>query len=222
MRVLIVEDDADLREAATHALRTAGFAVDAVRDWSGADVALAVNGYDCLVLDRMLPDGDGAEHLRSSRARGLSVPALVLTALSGLPDRVAGFEAGADDYLGKPFATAEFIARVRALCRRSASTLPVVLRLHDIELDTARREVRRGGVLNMLTPKEFAVLEQLLTRAPAAVSRADLREHCWDEQADPLSNVVDVVVTQLRRKLGSPNVIHTVRGTGYRAGEPDA
>jgi DNA-binding response OmpR family regulator len=221
MRVLIVEDDADLREAAAHALRTAGFAVDAARDWAGADLALSVNTYDCLVLDRMLPDGDGVHHLRLGRERGVSVPALVLTALSDLTDRVAGFEAGADDYLGKPFATAEFIARVRALCRRRATTLPVVLRLHDIELDTARREVRRAGVLNMLTPKEFAVLEQLMTRAPAAVSRADLREHCWDEQADPLSNVVDVVVTQLRRKLGAPNVIHTVRGTGYRAGEPE-
>ncbi|GGM78446.1 response regulator [Dactylosporangium sucinum] len=217
MKVLIVEDDADLREAVTDALRTAGFAVDAAREWAAADLALAINDYDCMVLDRMLPDGDAVLHLHDLRTRGGTVPVLMLTALSELNDRVDGFEAGADDYLGKPFATAEFVARVRALCRRRTATMPAMLRLGDIELDSARREVRRAGVLNMLTPKEFAVLEQLLSRSPAAVSRADLREHCWDEQADPMSNVVDVVVTQLRRKLGRPEVIHTVRGFGYRA-----
>jgi DNA-binding response OmpR family regulator len=221
MRVLIVEDDQDLCEAAVATMRSAGFAVDVARDWSGADQALAVNDYDCMVLDRRLPDGDGATHLHRGRARGLRVPTLMLTALSDVADRVVGFEAGADDYLGKPFATAELIARVRALCRRSTATQPVVLRVHDLELDSARREVRLRGVLNMLTPKEFSVLEQLMHRAPAAVSRAELREHCRDEHADPLSNVVDVVVTQPRRKLGNPNLIHTVRGFGYRIGDPE-
>ncbi|NUT34422.1 MAG: response regulator transcription factor [Hamadaea sp.] len=219
MRVLVVEDDQDLREAAVTALRAAGLAVDDAGDWPQADLALSVNAYDCVVLDRMLPDGDSARHLHRLREQNVRVPALLLTALGEVDDRVRGFEAGADDYLAKPFAAAELVMRVRALCRRSATMLPAVLRVGDLELDSARREVRRGGVLQMLTPKEFAVLERLLSRAPATVTRAELREHCWDELHDPLSNVVDVVVTQLRRKLGPPNLIHTVRGAGYRTGD---
>ncbi|NUT22481.1 MAG: response regulator transcription factor [Hamadaea sp.] len=219
MRVLVVEDDRDLREAAVAALRAGGLAVDHAGDWPQADLALSVNAYDCVVLDRMLPDGDSARHLHRLRDRGIRVPALMLTALSEIDERVRGFEAGADDYLAKPFAAAELVMRVRALCRRSTAMLPPVLRVSDLELDCARHEVRRAGVLQLLTPKEFAVLEQLMSRAPAAVTRADLREHCWDELADPLSNVVDVVITQLRRKLGPPTLIHTVRGTGYRIGD---
>lgn len=201
------------------ALRAGGLAVDHAGDWPQADLALSVNAYDCVVLDRMLPDGDSARHLHRLRERGIRVPALMLTALSEIEERVRGFEAGADDYLAKPFAAAELVMRVRALCRRSTAMLPPVLRVSDLELDCARHEVRRAGVLQLLTPKEFAVLEQLMSRAPATVTRADLREHCWDELADPLSNVVDVVITQLRRKLGPPILIHTVRGSGYRIGD---
>ncbi|MEV0271545.1 MAG: response regulator transcription factor [Hamadaea sp.] len=219
MRVLVVEDDRDLREAAVAALRAGGLAVDHAGDWPQADLALSVNAYDCVVLDRMLPDGDSARHLHRLRERGIRVPALMLTALSEIDERVRGFEAGADDYLAKPFAAAELVMRVRALCRRSTAMLPPVLKVSDLELDCARHEVRRAGVLQLLTPKEFAVLEQLMSRAPATVTRADLREHCWDELADPLSNVVDVVITQLRRKLGPPALIHTVRGAGYRIGD---
>lgn len=219
MRVLVVEDDLEVRGAVVSALRSVGFAVDQAADWSQADLAISVNDYDCLVLDRILPEGDSAGQLLRRRRAGMSVPALMLTALDGAMDRVAGFEAGADDYVSKPFVTAELILRVRALCRRRGNMVPPVLRAGDIEVDTARWEVRRAGILLTLTPKEFSVLEMLLVRQPAVVSRTDLLEHCWDEQADPASNVVDVVVAQLRRKLGDPPVITTVRGAGYRLSE---
>lgn len=216
MRVLVVEDDPEVRSAVVVALRTVGFAVDQAVDWSQADLNISVNDYDCLVLDRILPEGDSAGQLLRRRRAGMSVPALMLTALDDVTDRVAGFEAGADDYVVKPFVTAELVLRVRALCRRRGTTVPTVLRVGDVEVDTARREVRRDGILLTLTPKEFSVLEMLLVRQPAVISRTDLIEHCWDELADPASNVVDVVVAQLRRKLGDPPMITTVRGAGYR------
>ncbi|OKI48970.1 response regulator transcription factor [Micromonospora sp. CB01531] len=218
MRVLVVEDDPDLREVVVAALRSVGFAVDEAADWSQADFSVSVNDYDCLVLDRILPEGDSADHLYRRRQAGLVVPAIMLTALDDISDRVAGLEAGADDYLTKPFSTDELVLRVRALCRRRTSMVPPILRADDVELDVARREVRRAGVLLTLTPKEFAVLEALLARQPAVVSRTELIEHCWDERADPASNVVDVVVKQLRRKLGEPTLIVTARGAGYCVG----
>jgi DNA-binding response OmpR family regulator len=218
MRVLVVEDDPDVRGAVVATLRSVGFAVDQAADWSQADVSMSVNDYDCLVLDRMLPEGDSADQLYRRRQAGMTVPAIMLTALDDIRDRVTGFEAGADDYLPKPFSTAELVLRVRALCRRRSTTLPAILRTGDVEVDIARREVRRAGVLLTLTPKEFAVLETLLSRHPSVVSRSELLEHCWDEQADPASNVVDVVIGQLRRKLGDPPLITTVRGAGYGVG----
>ena len=220
MRVIVVEDDPDVRGVVVAALRSVGFAVDEAAGWSQADLSLSVNDYDCVILDRMLPEGDSAEQLYRRRRAGLSVPAIMLTALDDTNDRVAGLQAGADDYLTKPFSTAELILRVRALCRRRTTMVPPILRVADIELDVARREVRRAQVLLTLTPKEFAVLETLLARQPAVVSRTDLIEHCWDERADPGSNVVDVVVKQLRRKLGEPTVIFTARGAGYWIGGP--
>lgn len=222
MRVLVVEDDPDVRGAVVGALRSVGFAVDQAADWSQADLSMSVNDYDCLVLDRMLPEGDSADQLYRRRQAGMTVPAIMLTALDDIRDRVTGFEAGADDYLPKPFSTAELALRVRALCRRRSTTLPPILRSGDVEVDLARREVRRAGVLLTLTPKEFAVLETLLSRHPSVVSRSDLLEHCWDEQADPASNVVDVVIGQLRRKLGEPPLILTVRGAGYGVGRQPA
>ncbi|GIG56807.1 transcriptional regulatory protein CutR [Longispora fulva] len=220
MRVLVVEDDSDVRGVVVAALRSAGFAVDQSADWSQADLALSVNEYDCLVLDRMLPEGDSADQLHRRRQAGLTVPALMLTALDDVHDRVVGFESGADDYVAKPFSSAELVLRVRALCRRQGSMLPPVMRVGDIEVDVARREVRRAGILLTLTPKEFAVLETLLARHPSVVSRAELIEHCWDEVADPASNVVDVIIAQLRRKLGEPLAIATVRGAGYGLRHP--
>jgi DNA-binding response OmpR family regulator len=221
MRVLVLEDDPELGVEIAGGLRSVGYAVDLVATIADADLSVAVNGYDCLVLDRILPDGDGLELVRELRAAGSRLPVLMLTALDTVGDRVSGFTEGADDYLVKPFAFAELAARVGALCRRADQPQPALLRAGGLELDTARKRVRRDGVLLSLGAKEFAVLELLMVRAGQVVSRTDLIEHCWDEQADPVSNVVDAVIAQLRRKLGPP-VISTVRGAGYLIDEPSA
>ncbi|MGQ0841349.1 winged helix-turn-helix domain-containing protein [Actinokineospora sp.] len=215
MRVLVIEDDDDLRVAISGALRGAGFAVDAVADLPAADEALAVNSYDCAVFDRMLPSGDSLAYVRASRAAGSVVPVLFLTARDAVADRIAGLAHG-DDYLVKPFAVAELAARVRSLCRRVGAGPPPVLRCGDLELDLGRHEVRRAGVLLTLTAKEFAVLEQLVLRQGHPVRRADLIAHGWDPFVDPASNVLDVLMAQLRRKLRDPPMIYTVRGIGYQ------
>jgi two-component system, OmpR family, response regulator len=212
VRVLVIEDDDDLRVAITASLRAAGFAVDSASDLPGADEALAVNAYDCTVFDRMLPSGDALHYVRARRP---AVPVLFLTARDAVADRIAGLEYG-DDYLVKPFATAELVARVRSLCRRVATGRPPVLRCGDLEIDSGRHEVRRAGVLITVTAKEFTVLEQLVARQGRPVTRAELIEEAWDRLVDPASNVLDVLITQLRRKLRQPPMIHTVRGVGYR------
>ncbi len=223
MRVLVVEDDGDLARSVAVGLRAAGFAVDLAHDWCGADERLSVNAYDCVVLDRMLPGGDSLDSVRARRMDGWVVPVLFLTARDLVADRVAGFAAGGDDYLVKPFAMEELTGRVRALCRRAGAALPPVLRCDDLALDVARREVRRAGVLLSLRPKELAVLEVLLGRSGAVVGRGELIERCWDELTEPMSNVVDVTVGHIRRKLGDPPLVHTVRGFGYLcAPEPPA
>jgi two-component system, OmpR family, response regulator len=212
VRVLVVEDDENLRVAIAGSLRAAGFAVDTAGDLPGADEALTVNEYDCAVFDRMLPSGDA---LRYVEKRHLSVPVLFLTARDAVADRIAGLEFG-DDYLVKPFATEELEARVRRLCRRVASGLPPVLRCGDLEVSSGRHEVRRAGVLLTLTSKEFDVLHHLVARQRTPVGRTELIREVWDPFVDPASNVLDVVITQLRRKLRNPPMIHTVRGIGYR------
>ncbi|MFE4336673.1 winged helix-turn-helix domain-containing protein [Streptomyces sp. NPDC056831] len=221
MRILVLEDDPELGPAIAAGLREAGFAVDLAVNLADADFKLAVNSYDCLVADRMLPDGDALTLLAAQRKAGSTLPVLLLTALDAVSDRVAGFEHGADDYLVKPFASAELTARVRSLCRRGQPARPPVLRVGDVELDVPRRRVLRAGVLLTLTAKEFAVLEVLLLRAGEVVTRTELIERCWDEMSEPLSNVVDVLISQLRRRLGPPEVIATVRGIGYRIAAPD-
>lgn len=218
MRVLVVEDDEDLQVGVPSALRSAALAVDVVGDIAAADEALFVNSYDCVVFDRMLPDGDSIEYVRRRREDGWAVPVLFLTARDTLADRVQGFDHGGDDYLVKPFEVAELVARVLSLCRRAGTGRPPVLKYDDLEVDTGRREVRRDGVLLTLRPKEFAVLEYLIARPEQAVSRRDLLEHCWDAMADPNSNVVDAVVKDLRKKLRGPRLIQTVHGFGYRLG----
>jgi DNA-binding response OmpR family regulator len=215
-RVLVVEDDEDLRVAVTTELAASGLRVRQAGDLAGADAELAGADYDCVVFDRMLPDGDSIGYVHRRRVAGWAVPVLFLTARDSLDDRVAGFEHGGDDYLVKPFAVAEMTARVDALCRRSGSGRPSVLRHDDLEMDCARRAVRRAGTLLTLSDKEFAVLEFLLARPDQAVGRDELIEHCWDSRTDPMSNVVDVVVRRLRLKLREPELIHTVRGRGYR------
>ena len=218
MRVLVVEDDENLRIGVSAGLRTAALAVDAVGDIAAADEALFVNSYDCVVFDRMLPDGDSIGYVRRRRQEGWAVPVLFLTAKDTLADRVHGFEYGGDDYLVKPFAVAELTARVLSLCRRAGTGRPPVLRYDDLEVDTGRRDVRRGGVLLTLTAKEFAVLEYLIARPEQAVSRTELIENCWDAMADPASNVVDVTIRRLRSKLREPQLVQTVHGRGYRLG----
>ena len=215
MRVLVVEDDDNLRLAVTTELAGSGLCVDEAPDLATAHAALTAHRYDCVVFDRMLPDGDAIGYVHRRRQQGWAVPVLFLTARDSLADRVAGFEHGGDDYLVKPFAVAEMTARVLALCRRGGGR-PSVLRHADLEMDCARREVRRAGVLLSLTAKEFAVLEYLMARPEQAVGRAELIEHCWDSSTDPMSNVVDVVIRRLRGKLREPELIHTVRGRGYR------
>ena len=215
VRVLVIEDDDNLRVAVTTSLRSAGFAVDAVADLPPADEALAVNAYDCAVFDRMLPSGDSLYYVRHRRAAGLPVPVLFLTARDAVTDRLAGLEYG-DDYLVKPFAVDELVARVRSLCRRVIAGRPPVLRCGDLEIDSGRHQVRRAGVLITLTAKEFTVLSELVARQGAAAPRTELIEEAWDRMADPASNVLDVLIAQLRRKLRQPPMIHTVRGVGYR------
>lgn len=221
MRVLLVEDEPDLRDLVAAGLKSAGYAVDVVGDWPDAALLLDLAAYDCVVLDRMLPSGDSLYALESRRRAGWSDPVLCLTALHALPDRVDGFRSGADDYLAKPFAMEELVVRVGSLARRAAHRLPVHLAHADVEMDEARREVRRGGILLTLTHKEYAVLRRLLVHRETVVTRTALVEHCWDEMADPVSNVVDAVMAGLRRKLGPPALIHTVRGHGFLLGSAD-
>ncbi|MEV0272609.1 response regulator transcription factor [Hamadaea sp. NPDC050747] len=216
MRVLITEDDGNLRLALEVALRGAGFAVDTAADLPAADEALFVNIYDCAVFDRMLPGGDALRYVHRRRGDGWQLPVLFLTARDSEADRVDGLRLGGDDYLVKPFAMAELLARVRSLCRRSTAGRPVALRCGDVELDGSRHRVTRDGVLLTLTRKEFLILERLMTEAGTAVSRPELVAYAWDEMADPASNVLDVTIAQLRQKLREPAVIHTVRGFGYR------
>lgn len=215
MRVLVTEDDENLLVAVAGALRGGGFAVDVAARLADADLALAVNAYDCAVFDRMLPEGDALGYVRARRRAGWSVPVLFLTARDSVADRVDGLSAG-DDYLVKPFAVDELVARVRSLCFYGPVGAPAVLRYADLEFDQGRREVRRAGVLLTLTRKEMLVLELLMANAGQVVSRSALIEHAWDELVSPTSNVLDVLIAQLRRKLREPRLVHTVRGVGYR------
>lgn len=218
MRVLVIEDDDNLRLAVEVALRGAGFAVDTAADLPAADEALYVNAYDGAVVDRMLPSGDALHYVSRRRQAGWTLPVLFLTARDSLADRVDGLRLGGGDYLVKPFAMAELVARVVSLCRRSAAESQPVLHYADVELDRGRHEVRRAGVLLTLTHKQFLLLERLLTNPGSPVRQQDLHGYAWDEAEDPASNVLAVTINQLRRKLGDPPLIQTVRGFGYQIG----
>lgn len=221
MRVLIIEDDQELRAAIVRRLRASGYAVDDAPDLAEGDDLQGVSDYDVVILDRSLPDGDGFEQLARWRRQGITVPVIFVTGSDQIADRVEGLSTGADDYLVKPFAMEELLARVAALTRRQASPQPSVVAVGDLEVDIARREVRRGGALLPLRAKEYCVLHLLATRLGSLVSRQEIIEHCWDMNYEPMSNVEESVVASLRRKLGPPSLIRTIRGGGYMLEEPN-
>jgi DNA-binding response OmpR family regulator len=223
MRLLLVEDEAELAEAVQLGLVRAGYAVDVAGTASAAYEKLTVNSYDLLLLDLTLPDGDGFAICRSIRSGempvvgGTDLRVLMLTARGALADRVRGLDDGADDYVVKPFALDELLARVRALLRREVRGGSAVLTVGELSLDAARHEAWRGERRLPLSPKEFAVLEYLMTRPGHVVSAEELLEHVWDENVDPFTQTVRVTVGTLRRKLGSGDqLIETVVGRGYR------
>jgi DNA-binding response OmpR family regulator len=215
MRVLVVEDDGELAEAIAAGLRLEGMAVDTALDGDAALDRALVNDYDVIVLDRDLPGVHGDE-VCAKLAGTVRARILLLTAAGTIADRVAGLGRGADDYLPKPFAFAELIARIRALARRSHPAVPPVLTAKGVTLDPARRLATRYGRMLDLGPKELAVLELLMAAGGRAVSAEELLERGWDEMADPFSTAVKVTVSRLRRKLGEPPVIETVAQAGYR------
>jgi DNA-binding response OmpR family regulator len=219
VRVLVVEDDPALGRVVQRGLVEEGHAVDLAASLADAEEQVRINAYALVVLDLGLPDGNGLVLCRSLRASGNPAKVLVLTARDSLSDKVAGLDAGADDYLTKPFDFPELAARVRALGRRPETARPTVLVAGDLSLDPATHVVRRGAIVVPLTAREFALLHELLARAGEVVSRTDLLEAVWDAHYDGLSNVVDVHIVNLRRKLdlpGNPAPIETVRGAGYR------
>jgi DNA-binding response OmpR family regulator len=221
MRVLLIEDDRKAAKLLTKGLQEEGFVIDVAVTGEEGEEQAAVNEYDVIVLDWLLPGKDGIAVCRALRAHDISTPILMLTARDSLTDRVNGLSSGADDYLTKPFAFAELLARIRALLRRSRLVRPTVLRVADLTLDPATRRVVRAGVLVALTSKEYAILEVLMQRAGEIVSRTGLVERVWDEASDVIDNLVDAHVSHLRRKIdrrGSTPLIHTVRGFGYRLG----
>ena len=218
MRVLIVEDHARLAATVASVLRREGMAVDVAFDGREALDRATLIDYDVVVLDRDLPGVHGDEVCRSLVADGRSA-VLMLTAAGSIQDRVEGLGIGADDYLPKPFHLAELVARIRTLARRSRRALPPRLAYRDLELDTSRREVARGGSPVNLTPKEFAVLEVLLRAEGAVVSTDEILVRAWDDATDPFTNAVRMTVSRLRAKLGDPPVIQTVTPIGYRIGE---
>jgi DNA-binding response OmpR family regulator len=219
MRVLVIEDFEVLAAAIGAGLRREGMAVDVVLDGDDALEHLAVTRYDVVVLDRDLPGTHGDEVCRRLVAGPSGSRVLMLTAASTVKERVDGLGLGADDYLPKPFDFAELVARVRALARRSAAPLPPVLDAADVSLDPSRRVAFRAGRRLDLSPKEFAVLECLLSSPGRVVSAEDLLERVWDEAADPFTTAVKTTIRRLRAKLGEPPLIHTVREGGYRIGE---
>ncbi|MFD7875959.1 response regulator transcription factor [Streptomyces sp. NPDC059766] len=216
MRVLLAEDHRELAETVAAGLRREGMAVDLALDGSTALERAAVNGYDVVVLDRDLPVVHGDQVCRTLASGGGRARVLMLTASGTVADRVAGLGLGADDYLPKPFAFAELVARIRALARRAQPALPPVLVRGELRVAPPRRVASRAGFRLPLSPKEFAVLELLLCAQGAAVSTEELLERAWDEAADPFSQTVKVTVSRLRRKLGEPPLIETVDRAGYR------
>jgi len=219
MRVLVVEDHPRLAETVATVLRREGMAVDVAFDGREALDRIALTAYDVIVLDRDLPDVPGDDVCRSLVATGAPTSVLMLTAAGTVAERVQGLGLGADDYLPKPFHLAELVARIRALARRSRVVRPPTLVHGDLALDSARRIVVRAGRSLTLSPKEFAVLELLLSADGDVVSTEQILEHAWDDATDPFTNAVRMTISRLRAKLGDPPVIATVTPVGYRIGD---
>lgn len=225
MKILIVEDEAKLAQVLQQGLKENGYVVEWAEDGSwGLELAL-VGGFDAMVLDVMLPGKDGFEVLRELRKSGSTLPVIMLTARTNVEDRVQGLDLGADDYLSKPFDFKELLARLRAVTRRPQTEIRNVLRVADLELDLQGHEVRRGGKLIDLTPKEFGILEYLLSRKGLVLTKAMIMDHVWPADADCQggSNLVEVYVNFLRKKVDqghSIKLIHTVRGSGYVIQDP--
>ena len=221
MRVLLVEDDPDLAAVIENGLTE--HAMDVVREstFAGGESRATYGTFDIVILDIMLPGGSGFDLCRNLRTRGVGAPVLMLTARDAVDDRVRGLDAGADDYLTKPFAFRELVARLYALARRRPTPLPEVAVIADLEVDLRSHRVRRGGQELELTAKEFALLEFLVRHREQVVDRAAITAHVWDENHDPFTNVLEVLVRRLRRKIDDGfelKLIHTLRGAGYRLG----
>ncbi|MBI4342757.1 MAG: response regulator transcription factor [Candidatus Omnitrophica bacterium] len=223
MRILLVEDDARVASFIRRGLREERYTIDAAKDGEDALFLAQTGEYDLIVLDLMLPKRNGLDVLRTLRKERNTTPILILTARDALADKVQGLDAGADDYLTKPFRFDELLARIRALLRRRGDMVPTVLRAGDLELDALHHRAARGGKALDLTNREYALLEFLLHHTNEVVSRTMLAEHVWEHDFDPLSNVIDVHIARLRRKIDeefSVKLLHTVRGSGYLLKDP--
>ena len=218
MRILVVEDEPTLQDSLVRGLRHAGHAVDSAGTIAQALSKLGFDPYDALVLDLGLPDGSGLDLARTLRQTGANLMILALTARDGIPDRVAGLDAGADDYLVKPFALDELLARLRAVERRRVPFRPNAITIDDLRIDPVSRSASRAGRPIDLTTTEFALLDYLAKNAGQVIGRAMISAHVWDENYDPASNIIDVYIARLRKKIDQPGsrpLLHTVRGAGY-------
>jgi DNA-binding response OmpR family regulator len=218
MRLLLVEDDARIARFVARGLQEQSYAVDVVANGDDALYQVEINDYDLVMLDVMIPGTDGFAVCRSIRALGKHMPILMLTARDAVDDRITGLDSGADDYLTKPFEFGELLARLRALLRRPRELLPSRIIVGDLELDTASQSASRGNRSISLTAKEYALLEFLARNANRVVGRSEIAEHVWDESFDPFSNLIEVYVNRLRRKLGDEDgkpLLQTRRGSGY-------
>ncbi|HEV8428258.1 MAG TPA: response regulator transcription factor [Pyrinomonadaceae bacterium] len=218
MRILVVEDEPRMANVIAKGLREQSYAVDVAPDGDAGLYQSAINDYDVIVLDVLLPQRDGYEVCRALRKRGNTTPVLMLTARAAIDDRITGFDAGADDYLTKPFSFRELLARIRALLRRDSQLRPDVLEIGDLVVDAVSHRVSRANRYVQLTAKEYALLEYLARRAGELVSRADIAAHVWDDAFDPFSNAIEVYINRLRKKIDGQyanKLLHTRRGEGY-------
>ena len=218
MRILLIEDEPRMANVIAKGLREHSYAVDVAQDGDAGLYQMSVNDYDLLVLDVLLPKRDGYEVCRELRAQGKTIPVLMLTARATIDDRITGFDAGADDYLTKPFSFRELLARIHALLRRDSQLRPDVMEIGDLVVDSASHRVSRATQEVQLTAKEYALLEYLARRAGQLVSRAEIAAHVWDDAFDPFSNTIEVYMNRLRKKIDGDHtlkLLHTRRGEGY-------